>query len=143
MIKYLKYIIAPITILIAIYSISLGTFGPTIFIISYSLFMILGDLFFGKDDSINKYSYPVLLDITLYINLLLLLILILTSILSFVGTDSIWLLNFYRNYLFIDINYIKDSINIVDKIALIHITGLFIGITATVPGHELTHRKKK
>ena len=47
--EYLKYIIAPITILIAIYSISLGTFGPTIFIISDSLFMILGEVWTDTD----------------------------------------------------------------------------------------------
>ena len=55
--------------LIAIYAISLGAFGPTFFIIGYSLFMILGDIFLGKDTSINKYSYPFVLDIILYINL--------------------------------------------------------------------------
>ena len=33
-------------------------------------------------------------------------------------------------------------ITIMDKICLIEIIGLFIGIMGTVPGHELTHRKK-
>ena len=63
MIKYLKYTISPITMLIAIYCISLGAFGPTVFLICYSLFMILGDLFLGKDNSINEYSYPLILNL--------------------------------------------------------------------------------
>ena len=144
MIKYLKYTISPITMLIAIYAISLGAFGPTFFIIGYSLFMILGDIFLGKDTSVNKYSYPFVLDIILYINLPLLLLLVLTVVLSFrITNPENWLLSFYNNYLYLDINYIRNSIHIIDKIALIEITGLFIGIMGTVPGHELTHRKKR
>ena len=143
MIHYLKYAISPLTILIAIYSISLGEYGPTFFIISYSLFMILGDLFMGKDTVLRQYSYPLILNIILFINLPLLLLLILTIIVSLNGTQQNWLISIYNQYLFYDIKNISQSINIIDKIALIQIAGLFIGIAGTVPGHELTHRKKK
>jgi len=142
MIHYLKYAISPLTILIAIYSISLGEYGPTFFIISYSLFMILGDLFMGKDTVLRQYSYPLILNIILFINLPLLLLLILTIIVSLNGTQQNWLISIYNQYLFYDIKNISQSINIIDKIALIQIAGLFIGIAGTVPGHELTHRKK-
>ena len=32
--------------------------------------------------------------------------------------------------------------NVADSISLVALTGLFIGIMGTVPGHELVHRKK-
>ena len=38
---------------------------------------------------------------------------------------------------------IKNSITLLDKISFISLTSLLIGIIGTVPGHELTHRKKE
>ena len=37
----------------------------------------------------------------------------------------------------------KESFTLIDKIALIFQTSLFVGILGTVPGHELVHRKNK
>jgi len=45
---------------------------------------------------------------------------------------------------FFNLNYIevKGSIDSINKISFVALTGLFIGIMGTVPGHELVHRKK-
>ena len=37
----------------------------------------------------------------------------------------------------------RQSIELIDKISLIAIVSLFMGIIGTVPGHELTHRKRE
>ena len=36
--------------------------------------------------------------------------------------------------------HVRESINLIDKISLIALSSLFIGIMGTVPGHELSHR---
>ena len=51
-------------------------------------------------------------------------------------------MNLYDQFLFIDLIKIKSSVTLLDKISIIISTTLFIGILGTVPGHELTHRKK-
>ena len=45
------------------------------------------------------------------------------------------------NYFNIDILSLKNSLNLLDKLSLIVLSALFIGIMGTVPAHELTHRK--
>tara|TARA_B100000029_G_scaffold80562_1_gene71841 strand:- start:74 stop:1243 length:1170 start_codon:yes stop_codon:yes gene_type:complete len=141
-INYLKYFISPLTMLIAVYMISLGEYYPMIFLLSYSLFMILGDSLMGKDVSSYSYSYPRILDFALYLNLPLLLIFIFMVVALLSPTISPFMVSIFKTYLFIDLLFIKNSITIIDKICLIEIIGLFIGIMGTVPGHELTHRKK-
>ena len=46
-------------------------------------------------------------------------------------------------YFNIDLVYMRESIKFIDKISLIAVVSLFIGIMGTVPGHELTHRKRE
>ena len=79
-VNYLKYFISPLTIILGIYMISLGSYYPTLFLLIYSLFMILGDFLMGKDDSLRSYSYPGLLNFGLYLNLPLLLIFVFMAI---------------------------------------------------------------
>ena len=52
------------------------------------------------------------------------------------------IINIYNDYFLIDLVFIRNSITLIDKVCLIQIIGLFIGIMGTVAGHELTHRKK-
>tara|TARA_B100000401_G_scaffold277960_1_gene189761 strand:+ start:78 stop:992 length:915 start_codon:yes stop_codon:yes gene_type:complete len=51
--------------------------------------------------------------------------------------------NIVNTYFDIDLVYMRQSIELIDKISLIAIVSLFIGIMGTVPGHELTHRKRE
>ena len=141
-VNYLKYFISPLTMILGIYMISLGSYYPALFLLIYSLFMILGDFLMGKDDSLRSYSYPRLLNFGLYLNLPLLLIFVFMAISLLSPTVSPSTIHIFKTYFFIDLIFIKNSITILDKICLIEIVGLFIGIMGTVPGHELTHRKK-
>ena len=69
MLKYLKYYIPGISCILAIAMFSMGEYYPTIYLILFSLFLILGDIFFEKDTKVQKFSYPFLLDLSMYVNL--------------------------------------------------------------------------
>ena len=142
MMKYIKYFISTILLFSVIYISPVGSYYPTYFFIGFSLMIILGDFLLKKDITIEKYSYPILINLPIYINLFLLFILLSMVIYVFSDHNSIWLASFFNKYLFIDLIHFKNSITAIDKVSLIATTSLFIGIMGTVPGHELTHRKR-
>ena len=119
-----------------------GETYPTIFLAFFSLIIIFGD-FIKKEDKLEKFSYPFILNLALYINLPILLLLVFFVISIFSNSLPLWYLNFFNNVLHIDITSLGKSFNIVDKFSIIFSTSLFIGSMGTVTAHELTHRKKK
>jgi len=138
--KYFKYLISSITLISAIYVCSLGAYFPLFYFIGFSLFIILGDLFLKQDDKIQKYKYAFLLDFPIYINLPLLILFLMMVVFTFGENDSNLFSNFFFEYLNIDLIQFRESILFIDKISLVALSGLFIGIMGTVPGHELSHR---
>ena len=140
--KYLKYYISPLTIITAIYTCSIGAYYSTLFFIGFSLFIILGDMILKKDASEETYSYVFLLDVPMYINLPLLMLLVLFTVFALSSDPSDLFQSIFMNYLKIDLFNMRQSMNVADSISLVALTGLFIGIMGTVPGHELVHRKK-
>ena len=140
--KYLKYYISPFTIITAIYTCSIGAYYSTLFFIGFSLFIILGDMILKKDASEETYSYVFLLDVPMYINLPLLMLLVLFTVFALSSDPSDLFHSIFMNYLNIDLFNMRQSMNVADSISLVALTGLFIGIMGTVPGHELVHRKK-
>ena len=143
MLKYLKYYLSTFLLLLTIYVCATGTYAPSLFFIGFSLFIIIGDTYLGKDVTLHKYSYPFVINLPIYINFFLLSILIGMLVFIFGNRSSFWLVEVYNSYLFIDLTYIKQNFTLLDKISFISLTSLFIGIIGTVPGHELTHRKRK
>ena len=140
--KYLKYYISPLTIITAIYTCSIGAYYSTLFFIGFSLFIILGDIILKKDASEETYSYVFLLDVPMYINLPLLMLLVVFTVFALSSDPSDLFQSIFMNYLNIDLFNMRQSMNVADSISLVALTGLFIGIMGTVPGHELVHRKK-
>ncbi len=140
--KYLKYYISPITIILAIYTCSAGAYHSTLFFIGFSLFIILGDIFIREDANEDQYSHVYLLDLPMYINFPLLMILVAITVFVLSNDPSIAFAEILKNYLNIDLVNMRQSITLSDSIFLTALTGLFIGIMGTVPGHELVHRKK-
>tara|TARA_B100001741_G_scaffold126124_1_gene103789 strand:- start:1010 stop:2167 length:1158 start_codon:yes stop_codon:yes gene_type:complete len=140
--KYLKYYISPITIILAIYTCSSGAYHSTLFFIGFSLFIILGDIFVREDANEDQYSHVYLLDLPMYINFPLLMILVAITVFVLSNDPSIAFADILKNYLNIDLVNMRQSMAISDSIFLTALTGLFIGIMGTVPGHELVHRKK-
>ena len=142
MIKYLKYFVSSLLLILALLLCFNGKHYPTFFFLGFSLFIIMGDIFLGKDTSIEKYKYPVLINLPIYLNLSLLLILVMAVIFIFGNQNPEWFVNIFSVYLNIDLLYAKSSVNLADKISLVAITSLYVGVMGTVPGHELTHRKR-
>ena len=142
MIKYLKYFMSTLMLILGIYICSIDSYYPTYFFVGFSVLIILGDIFLGKDIALERYSHPLLINLPIYINLPLLLILISMVIFIFGDYSSNGIANFFNTYLHINLIHIKNSVTLIDKISLIAMTSLFIGVMGTVPGHELTHRKR-
>ena len=142
MFKYLKYYLSTLLTILAIFFSSLGTHFPTYWFIVFSLFIILGDHYFPKDSSLKEYNYPLFINLPIYINLPLLLIYLSEVIFVLGNSNAQWIIQFFDNYLLIDLLYMKNNISLLDKISLIAVASLNIGMIGTVPGHELTHRKK-
>ncbi|MDB4865267.1 alkane 1-monooxygenase [Euryarchaeota archaeon] len=142
MLKYLKYYIPALTGILAIIFFSMGRNYPTYFCIAWSLFVIIGDHFLPRDMDVQQFRYPSILNTSIYVNLPILVCLI-YFVVSIFGNNSS---NMYIEELYsifdVDFLQLKDSFTLIDKIALILQTTLFIGILGTVPGHELTHRKQ-
>jgi|TARA_B100000949_G_scaffold28225_2_gene21545 alkane 1-monooxygenase len=140
--KYLKYYISTVTLILAIYVCTLGAYYPTVFFIGFSMFIILGDIFISQDDHEREYKHTFLLNLPMYINLPLLLVLLLTVVFMLGEHSSNAFSSFFSVNLNIDLAYARESINTLDSIFLVALSGLFIGTMGTVSGHELVHRKK-
>ena len=140
--KYLKYYISTITLIIAFHVCFLGEYYPTIFFFCFSLFIILGDLVVREDSTEQQYSKLYLLNLPMYLNFPLLTIILLISAFMLGDVPQNAFTNIISTYLNINILEVRGSLNIFDSIFLVAQMGLFIGIMGTVPGHELVHRKK-
>ena len=140
--KYLKYYLSPITVIVALFFILQGKHYPTAFLIGFSLFIILGDYFIKEDSSEHDYKYPFFLNLPIYLNLPLLFIFISVSIFALSNEPSILFSSLFSNTLNLNLVQISDSFSSLDSIFLIFLSGLFIGIMGTVTGHELVHRTK-
>ena len=140
--KYLKYYISTVTLVVAIYVCTLGTNFPTIFFIGFSMFIILGDILLSHDDHERTYKNTFLLNLPMYINLPLLLLFLFIVVFILGENSSNAFSSFLLTHLNIDIVYSRESINTLDSISLVALSGLFIGTMGTVSGHELVHRKK-
>ena len=142
MLKYLKHFIPSFTAIAYLMIISLGEYSPTWFLIGFSLLLIIGDLILPRDTKIQQFSYPSILNISIYINLpiLLALVVVVTSFLS--NNVSQWYINALNTFIYADFIEIKNTFNTLDKFALVVQTSLLMGTLGVVTGHELTHRIK-
>jgi alkane 1-monooxygenase len=99
-------------------------------------------MFIGEDLSEQNYSFPFLLNLPIYINFSFLILLVLITVYMLGSESSNIFSTMILDYLRIDLNTARVSINSLDSIFLVALTSLFIGVMGTVPGHELVHRKK-
>ena len=140
--KYLKYFISPATIVFALFAISKGAYYPTTFLIGFSFFIILGDFLIKEDYTEKTYKHPFFLNLPMYLNLPLLFVFISVSIFSLSNESSFFFSSFLNASILSRLETIRASFTFTDLVSLIFLSGLFIGIMGTVPGHELVHRIK-
>jgi len=105
--KYLKYYIPGFTSILFIVMLLMGENYPTYFFIGFSLFIIVGDIIFPRDKEIKLFSYPSLLNSSIYINLPILFILVLLVVSIFSNNLSQWYIEFLDSYFYIDFMQIK------------------------------------
>ncbi len=142
MLKYLKYYIPAITGILFIIFVLMGQNYPTYFVIAWSLFLIIGDYVLPRDKETQQFSYPSILNFSIYINLPILFCLTFLVVSVFGNYSPNWYVEGLYSMFNVDFIQIVDSFTLVDKISIIFQTTLLIGILGTVPGHELTHRKQ-
>ena len=142
MLKYLKYFIPGFTGIITIITFLMGEYYPTFFLIGFSLFIIIGDFIFPKDKEIQQFSYPSLLNLSIYVNLPILFFLVLLVVSIFSNSLPQWYIDIFNSYIYIDFIQIKNSFNLIDKVSIIIQTFLIGGAMSIAGGHELAHRKK-
>ena len=141
LVKYVKYYTPAFVALSLMLTYLGGTFFPTIFLIIFSSAIIIGDIFF-RDSEIEHFSYPFLLNLAMYVNLPILfaLMIFISSLFSYELPE--WYILGFQNIFNININALKESFSIIDKISMMINIPILIGSLGTVPAHELTHRKK-
>ena len=120
MLKYLKFSIGPLMLLTSIYIAYLGE-GNYIwyFFLTFTTFIMLGDILLGSDITTEDYKYPFFLNLMLYLTLPLLIVLFAVSI------------------------YVIDGQSVVSFIGYCITVGFMLGSFGVNVGHELTHRKNK
>ena len=141
--KYLKYYISTITLFSAMYFCTRGSYYPTIYFIGFSLFIILGDIFIAEDDKEREYNNLFLLNLPIYINLPILISYLMMVAFILGNSSPNFFSNFLLTYFNLDLLYAREAMTMMDSIFLVALSGLFIGIMGTVPGHELSHRTKE
>ena len=119
MFKYLKFSMAPLTVLISIYFAFLGGNYMWYFFLGFTTFIMIGDLLGGNDNTVEDYKYPFFLNLMLYLNLPLLIALIAVMV------------------------YVIDEQTTISFISYCLTVGFMLGSFAVNVGHELTHRKNK
>ena len=142
MLKYCKYFIPSVTGILFIIFILMGQNYPTYFFITWSLFLFIGDYVLPRDQEIQQFSFPAILNFSIYINLPILFCLIFLVISVFGDNSPDWYIEGLYSMFNVDFSQIVASFTLLDKVSIIFQTTLLIGILGTVPGHELTHRKQ-
>ena len=142
MLKYCKYYIPAVTGILFIIFILMGQNYPTYFFIAWSLFLFIGDYVLPRDKEIEQFSFPAILNFSIYINLPILFCLIFLVVSVFGNNSPNWYIEGLYSTLNVDFYQVVESFTLLDKISIIFQTTLLIGILGTVPGHELTHRKQ-
>ncbi len=140
--QYLKYYISPLTLVLALYTCTLGPLYPTAFFIGISLFIILGDIMIKEDSMEASHQNQFILNLPMYINLPLILLLVFMTVFVISSNPSVELAQRLKTIIGVDLMALNRSVHPLDKISLVALTSLFIGVMGTVPGHELVHRIK-
>ena len=87
--QYLKYYISPLTLVLALYTCTLGPLYPTAFFIGISLFIILGDIMIKEDSMEASHQNQFILNLPMYINLPLILLLVFMTVFVISSNPSV------------------------------------------------------
>ena len=108
LLKYIKYYSPAIVAVLLFVTYLQGAYFPTIFLLFFSLSIIIGDIFF-KDSNVENFSYPFFLNLAMYINLPILLIVIIFISSIFSSNLQDWYVIGFKNMFNIDFHNLKLS----------------------------------
>ena len=142
MAKYIKYYLPILSSLLAIFVFLQGTYYPTIYAIFFTLIFIFGDWLVEPDKELQSFSYPFILDLSIYIALPALFVTLFFTVAVFSNNLPEWYLVGFKNIFNIDFIQLQHSFNLVDKISIIYMAFVGGGSMGITGGHEMVHRKK-
>ena len=142
MLKYIKYYFSIFLTILCIFAILKGTYYPTIFFILYSVIIIFGDSLINPDKKLQSFSFPIFLDLSIYMALPILFIFIFFVISIFSSNLPLWYISGIKHIFDINFIQLQHSFTIFDKISIIFVSFLIGGAMSIAGGHELAHRKK-
>ena len=142
MLKYNKYYVPVLSSLLAIVVFLQGTYYPTIYAISFTLIFVFGDLLVRPDKELQSFSYPLILNLSIYIALPTLFITLFFTVSIFSNSLPSWYLAGFKDILNIDFIQLQQSFNLADKISIIYMAFIVGGSMGITGGHEMAHRKK-
>jgi alkane 1-monooxygenase len=142
MTKYIKHYFSIFLAFLFMAATLNGTYFPTIFFISFSTIIIVGDSIIKRDKNLQLFKYPFFLDLSIYLALPTVFILTFFIVSLFSNNLPLWYISGFQNIFNIDFIQLQQSFNSVDKISIIITTFLICGSMSIAGGHELAHRKK-
>lgn len=137
---YLKFSLFHILTLLSIVAIAMGSDWIVWGYLFVSLFIILGDMFLGNDESTPAYPSQVVLNLQLYLALPLLLALVLVSLWSVSSQDHFGLGSQFSVWFEYDFLASREQTALWQHVVSVFFVGLMISTVGTVTGHELVHR---
>ena len=99
MLKYAKYYFSVFLSFLTILAILQGTYYPTFFFILFSTVIIIGYSLIRTDKKLQSFSYPFFLDLSIYIALPVLFILIFFVVSLFSSSLPVWYVAGFRDFL--------------------------------------------
>ena len=109
MLKYCKYFIPAVTGILFIIFILMGQNYPTYFFIAWSLFLFIGDYVLPRDKEIEQFSFPTILNFSIYINLPILFCLIFLVVSVFGNNSPNWYIEGLYSTFSVDFYQVVES----------------------------------
>lgn len=137
---YIKYLSIHLVALGALASILVGGTGITIGLLAIMTFIIFGDLLGGDDTATPEFKAPGILTVQLWLTLPLISVIVFAAIWAVSSGDPLGFGAFLSSIIDYDFIAHKEATHWGHSISVLVITGLMIGMVATITAHELTHR---
>tara|TARA_S200000501_G_C20870632_1_gene764061 strand:+ start:4444 stop:5514 length:1071 start_codon:yes stop_codon:yes gene_type:complete len=124
------------------FTITQGSYYPTLYAIFFSSIFIFGDWLVQPDKELEIFSHTFILDLSIYLALPVLFISTFFTVSLFSNSLPLWYTDGLKYALNIDFIQIKQSMILIDKISIIYMAFIGAGAMAITAGHEMAHRKK-
>ena len=137
---YLKYFLFHVVGLLSAVAILAGGAWITIGLIFLVSFYVIGDAVSGDDTSTPSFIYHTILTLQLWLALTLLAFIVFSAVWSVSSGDFLGFGAVLSRLSGYDLIAARDATFAGHHVSTWALTGLMIGMTGTIPAHELTHR---